>query len=214
MMNEEISKEDQDWLDTLSGKSPEGIDPFVSAQATAVRKALIARREAIETDAKSMGHRSLADIRTRLQREGLMDSVEPGRLNDGWWHRVKEILGVGSVGGGMKAAPVWGVAATLVLAVLVTFQVYEPRPDEASIYRGASTTTTLIVDNPEIRANEIVDGIRALSSDDVEVARLEDGRIQLRIKDSQSIQEYLLDQRIEAMAVEGIITIDVVPKKK
>ena len=41
-MTEEISKEDQDWLDALSGKSPEGIDPFVSAQATAVRKALIA----------------------------------------------------------------------------------------------------------------------------------------------------------------------------
>ena len=214
MMTDEISKEDQDWLDTLAGKSPEGIDPFVSAQATAVRKALIARREAIESDAKSMGKRGLDEIRTRLQREGLMDSIGPGQLKDGWWQRVKEILGVGSVGGGMRGAPIWGVAATLVLAVLVTFQVYEPQLDEASIYRGDPSTTTLIVENPDIRANEIVAGIKALSSDDIEVSRMKDGRIQLRIKDSQRIQDYLLDLRIEAMAVDGIIRIDVVPKKK
>lgn len=213
-MTEEISKEDQDWLNALSGKSPEGIDPFVSAQAAAVRKALIARREAVETEAKRMGNRSLDEIRTRLQREGLMDSAEPGQLKDGWWQRVKEIFGVGSVGGGMKVAPIWGVAATLMLAVLVTFQVYEPQPDEASIYRGDPNVTTLIVENPEIRANEIVTGIKALSSDGVEIVRLKDGRIQLKIKDSPRVQEYLLTQRIEAMVVEGIIRIDVVPKKK
>ena len=213
-MTDEISKEDQDWLDTLAGKSPEGIDPFVSAQATAVRKALIARREAIEADAKSMGERGLDEIRTRLQREGLMDSIGTSQLKDGWWQRVKEILGIGSVGGGMRGAPIWGVAATLVLAVLVTFQFYEPQLDEASIYRGDPSTTTLIVENPDIRANEIVAGIKALSSDDIDVSRMKDGRIQLRIKDSQRIQDYLLDQRIEAMAVDGIIRIDVVPKKK
>lgn len=213
-MTEEISKEDQDWLDMLAGKSPEVIDPFVSAQVSAVRKALIARREAIETEAKSMGIHRLDDIRTRLQREGLMAFAEPGQLKDGWWHRVKEIFGIGSVGSGMKVAHIWGVAATLMLAVLVTFQVYEPQPDEASIYRGDPSTTTLIVENPEARANEIVAGVKALSSDDVEIARLKDGRIQLRIKDSRSVQEYLLDQRIEATAIDGIIRIDVVPQKK
>ena len=213
-MTEEISKEDRDWLDALSGKSPEGIDPFVAAQALAVRKAMVARREAIETEAKRMENHSLDEIRTRLQREGLMESAEPGRLKDGWWQRVKEILGVGSAGGRMKAVPVWGVAATLMLAVLVTFQAYEPQPDEASIYRGDPNVTTLIVENPEFRANEIVAGIKAFSPDDVEVVRLKDGRIQLRIKDSLRVQEYLLDQRIESMAVEGIIRIDVVPKKK
>lgn len=213
-MTEEISKEDQVWLDAISGKSPPGIDPFVLAQAAAVRKALIARREAIETDARSMGNRSLDEIRTRLQREGLMDSAEPRQLKEGWWHRVKEILGVASVGGGMKAAPIWGVAATLVLAVLVTFQTYEPQPDDASIYRGDPNTTTLIVENPEIRANEIVAGIEKLSSDGVEIVRLKDGGIQLKIKDTQRVQDYLLAQRIEAIAVEGMIRIDVVPKRK
>ena len=213
-MTEEISKEDQDWLDALSGTSPEGIDPFVSAHASAVRKALIARREAIETDAKSMGKRSLDELRTRLQREGLMDSAEPGQLKKGWWRQAMEIIGFGSVGGRMKAAPFWGATAMLVVAVLVTFQGYETQPDETLIFRGDPNTTTLIVENPEIRANEIVAGIRALSSDDVEVVRLKDGSIQLKIKNSPRVQEYLLAQRVEAMAIEGIIRIDVVPKRK
>ena len=211
-MTEQISKEDLDWLDTLSGKSPAGIDPFVSAQATAVRKALIARRDAIETDASNVGCRGLEEIRDRLQREGLMEIAELNRQK-GPWRRLMASLGVGS-SGGMKAAPIWGVAATIMLAVLVTFQVYETQPDEASIYRGDPNTTTLIVENPEIRANEIVAEIKALSSDGVKMTRLNDGGIQLKIKDSPHVQDYLLTQRIEAMAVDGVIRIDVVSKKK
>jgi hypothetical protein len=213
-MTIEISKDDQDWLDALSGKSPAGIDPLNSAQALAVRKALVARRNAIETDAINVGGSGLDEIRARLQREGLMEPAEPGQLKTGWWHRVKEVLGVGSVGRGMNVAPIWGVAATLVLAALVTFQIYDPQPDEASIYRGEPNTTTLIFENPELRANEIVAGIEKLSSDGVEIARLKDGGIQLKIKDTQRVQDYLLAQRIEAVPVEGMIRIDVVPKRK
>ena len=212
-MTEDISKEDHDWLDALSGKSPTGADPFVAAQASAVRKAMVARREAIETDATNVGNRGLDEIRARLQREGLMVVAESGQRKKRWWIRVMEILGVGS-GGGMKAAPIWGVAATIMLAVLVTFQVYEPQPDEASIYRGDPNTTTLIVENPEVRANEIVAGIKELSSDGVEIIRLKGGRIQLKIKDSPRVQDYLLGQRIETTAVDGIILINVVPKRK
>lgn len=214
-MTEKISKDDRDWLDVLSGKSPVGVDPFVAAQALAVRKAMVSRREAIESDADSIGNRGLDEIRARLQREGLMDSVKKnGQLENGWWRRTMDIIGLGSSEGGTKMAPVWGVAAMLVAAVLVTFQVYEPQPDEALIYRGDPHTTTLIVENPEIRANEIIAGVRAITSDSVEMKRLKDGSIQLKIKDSQRVQDYLLALRIEAMAFEGVIRIDVVPKKK
>lgn len=212
-MTEGISKDDHDWIDALSGKTSASIDPFIVAQASAVRKAMLARREAIEADANSVGNRGLNEIRARLQREGLMEFAESSSRKKGLWSRVMEITGIGS-GGGMRAAPIWGVAATVMLAVLVTFQVYDPQPDEASIYRGNPNTTTLIVENPEIRVSEIVAEIRALSSDGVEITRLEDGRIQLKIKDSPRIQDYFWDQRIEAMAVDGIILIDVVPNRK
>ena len=213
-MTENISKEDQDWLDGLAGKSPEGIDPLISAQASAVRKALSSRRDAIESDALRGGDSGLNEIRARLQREGLMDSAEKSQLKNGRWRRVMDIIGLGSSTSGANMAPAWGVAAMLVVAVLVTFQVYEPQPDETLIYRGDPLVTTLIVENPEIRANEIVAGIRTITSDGVEMRRLKDGNIQLKIKDSQRVQDYLLDQRIEAISVEGIITIDFVSKKK
>ena len=211
-MTEKPSKEDLDWLDVLSGESPTGVDPLVAAQALAVRKALAARREAVESDANRIGNRGLDEIRARLQRDGLMDVAEPRQLKKDWWLRVMEFLGVGSADWGMKASA-WGVAATVVIAVLVTFQVYEPYPDEASVYRGDPNTTTLIVENPEIRANEIFTGIKAISSDSIKIIQLKNGRIQLTIKDSQRVQEYLLAQRIEAIAIDGIIRIDVAPKK-
>lgn len=75
-MSEELSKEDQEWLDRLAGKSPEGMDPLISAQAAAVRNAMISRRDAIESDAISVGDKGLNEIRARLLREGLLDSPE------------------------------------------------------------------------------------------------------------------------------------------
>lgn len=212
-MTEEISKEDHDWLDALSGKSSASVDPFVAAQASAVRKAMLARREAIEANANSVGTSGLNEIRTRLQREGLMEFAESSSRKKGLWSRVMEITGIGS-SGRMRATPIWGVAAAIMLAVLVTFQVYGPQSDEASIYRGNPNATTLIVENPEMHVSEIVAEIGALSSDSVETTRLKDGRIQLKIKDSPRVQDYLLDQGIEAMPVDGIIRIDVVQNRK
>jgi hypothetical protein len=64
------------------GKSPQGIDPLIAAQASAVRQALASRREAIESDAMARGDSGLDDIRARLQREGLMSSPARNQLKD------------------------------------------------------------------------------------------------------------------------------------
>lgn len=213
MMNEKTSKEDQDWLDALSGKSPEGIDPLISAQVSAVRQALASRRDAIESDAISVGDSGLNEIRARLQREGLMDSPERTQLKNGWWARAKEIFGSISRGGGAKAAPIWGLAAMFVATVLVTIQVYVPEENEAAIFRGDPSVTTLIVDNPLQRANELLVELKPLTGS-VDVRPLSDGRFQLRVQDSQKVSDFLAAQRIEPNVVGGYITIDVVPKKK
>ena len=213
MMIEKFSKEDQDWLDALSGKSPEGIDPLVLAQASAVRNALTSRRDAIESDANSVGDSGLNEIRARLQREGLMDSPEGGQLENGWWARVIEVFGLISRGGGAKTAPIWGLAVVLVATVLVTIQVRAPEENEAYILRGNPSVTTLIVDNPLQRANELLAGLKQLTGA-VEVSQLSGGRFQLRVQDSQKVSDFLAEQRIEPNVVGGYITIDVVPKKK
>lgn len=213
MMIEKFSKEDQDWLDALSGKSPEGIDPLVLAQASAVRNALTSRRDAIESDANSVGDSGLNEIRARLQREGLMVSPKGGQQKNGWWARVIEVFGLILRGGGAKAAPIWGLAVVLVATVLVTIQVRAPEENEAYILRGNPSVTTLIVDNPLQRANELLAGLKQLTGA-VEVSQLSGGRFQLRVQDSQKVSDFLAEQRIEPNVVGGYITIDVVPKKK
>jgi hypothetical protein len=213
-MSEEISKEDRDWLDSLAGKPPKDADPVVSAEALAVRKALASRRNEIEADAARVGNIGLEEIRARLQREGLMGSPDKAEQEYGWLERIKGFFGIGSGTGSVNRFPVWGLAATLALAILLTMQMPRQEPDEATVVRGDPHATTLVVENPEARANEIVAGIKSLSPDAVQMTRLSDGSIQLRIRDSQPVQDYLLAQRIEAVVVEGNVQILVVPLKK
>ena len=211
-MSEELSKEDQDWLDRLAGKSPEGIDPLASAQAAAVRNAIISRRDAIESDAISVGDNGLNEIRVRLQREGLMDSPEKSQPKNSWWRRTLDIFGFGPNGSGLKAGPMWGLAATLALTVLVTIQVLGPEENEVDVYRGSASAIVLIVDNPLQRKNELLNDLTPLTGP-VEVTPLAHGGFKLKVRDSQGVQDYLATQRIEPTVVDGYITIDVVRAK-
>lgn len=213
-MSKDISKEDRDWLDSLAGKLPPDADPVVSAEAMAVRKALASRRDEIEAEAARVGDIGLHKIRARLQREGLMGSPDRAKQEHGWLKRIKGFFGIGSGTGSANRAPVWGLAATLALAILLTMQLPQPDTNETTVVRGDSHATTLIVENPEARANEILAGIKALNPDAVQMTRLGDGSIQLLIRDSQPVLDYLLAHRIEAIAVEGNVKILVVPLEK
>lgn len=212
-MTDKISKEDQDWIDALSGQTASSLDPIVSAQATAVRNALIARRNAIEADPRSVDISGIDQIRLRLQREGLMEVSQNSLKEIPWWQRALDTFGIGSSGGGAKAVPIWGVAAMLVIAVVVTIQVRGPREDEAAIYRGDPNVVTLIVEKPEQRMNELSSGLKPIDPT-LEVNKLPYGRFELKIKDSQAVRDYLLAQRIEPIIVNGYITIAVTPLKK
>ncbi|MDO8177003.1 MAG: hypothetical protein Q7T62_02050 [Undibacterium sp.] len=202
-MNEEVSKEDQDWLNALAGKSPVGIDTLLSTQALAVREALKTRREAIESDVIHFGDSGLNEIRAQLQREGLMVSLEIIQVKKAWWVREWDIFGFGSNGVGAKIA-----------TFLAKFLFGGSRTEESLVYRGDPNKTILIVENPELRANEMVAGIKAVTADGVAMNILKDGRIELQIKDLESVRDYLLTQRIEATEVKGMITIEIIQKKK
>jgi hypothetical protein len=124
-----------------------------------------------------------------------------------------DLFGLGSSRGGAKTAPVWGVAAMLVVSVLVAIQARPPVEDEAAIYRGDSSVTILIVDKPLQRANELLAALKPLAGS-VDLSPLAGGKFHLRVQDSEKVRDYLATQRIEPNVVGGYITIDVVPKKK
>lgn len=212
-MSDSISKEDQDWLDRLAGKSPEGIDSLSLAQAAAVRNAIISRRDAIEAEAVSVGDIGLNKIRARLQREGLMNAAEKSQQKNSWWKRLMSILNFGSREGSFSAGPIWGLAASLTLAVLVMIKTLDaPLPNPADVYRGNATATVLIVDNPLQKKNKLLNDLKPLT-ESIEVAPLANGGFELRVRDSEKVQVYLYAQRIEPTVVDGYITINVVSVK-
>lgn len=65
----------------------------------------------------------------------------------------------------------------LLVVVIAIFQVRGPRTEEAPVYRGDPNATILIVDNPELRANEIVAGVNAVTTDGVRMTRLKGGHL-------------------------------------
>jgi hypothetical protein len=208
-----MTKDDQDWLETLAEKLPEDIDPLISAQALAVRKALADRRHAIETDASRVGTIGLNEVRVRLQREGLMDSPKKISPTTDWRERVMEFIGMGPTANGMKAVPAWGIAATLVLAILVGYEQQEASTGfDPEVVRG-SNVTTLVVENPEEQSNKILEEIKLLNPDGIEVKRFNDGSVHLKITESQAVIDYLSTLRIEPIAVGGFINIYITPKK-
>lgn len=126
------------------------------------------------------------------------------------------IFGLGSGEGRFKAGPIWGLAATLALTVLVTIRALGPEEDvtrsQVGVYRGDPSITVLIVDNPLQRKDELRSGMYSLTRS-VEVFSLPNGGFKLRVQDSEGVQDYLINQRIEPTVVDGYITIDVVRAK-
>lgn len=210
-MNEEISKEDQDWLDALSGRSVPGMDPVIAAQAAAVRGGLQARREAIEADTNVQSEAALNKLRERLRSEGLLHTESSQKSNESW---LGKLLGsIGLTTGGALSIPAISAAAVLVLGVVVVLQVALPGKDGEVVYRGDPNVVSQIVENPDKRAEEVAAQLRLISAS-FEVINLSYGRVQIKVKDTQTARDYFENQRIFPKAVDGFLTIEFVPKKK
>lgn len=209
-MKEEISKEDQDWLDALSGNNVEGIDPLVASQAAAVRVGLQARRAAIEADATVQDSAGLDKLRERLRRDGLLKAENGQQKNGSWLGRL--LGGLGITTGGALSIPALGMAAVLVLGVVVVLQVALPGRDDDMVYRGDPNVTRQIVENPDQRAEEFAVQLKLIAAT-FEVNRLSYGRVEVKVKDTQAVRALLESERLEPKQVDGYFKIEFVPKK-
>lgn len=214
-MTEPISNEDQQWLDALAGH--EASDLHLNAHAQVVRRALHQRRQEIEVDAAQDRSEELARLRTRLQQEGLIRSESVPAKS--WlqkllaWLTPSSHVHEGSIGSSRALSRVIPVAVLLALAggvIWLAFQGRAPQVDERLIYRGDPNVVTLLVDDPEQRAKALEAELRALPGA-VTVQALKPNGWVLQVKDSNSVRDYLAAQRIEAMVVNGQITLLVLP---
>ncbi len=211
-MTQAPDKEDEQWLDALAGRRGESADSKVIQQAESLRRALKVRAELLETKVPYADKEQYEKILFRLQRERLRTSSAGWRESAGWL-KVAKVLGVSGDVAIQRNPVLWGMAAVLLLVVITTIRIQTPEKDESIRYRGDPNVVRQIVDNPEQRANEIIANVKTISPG-IEINRMSYGRIQLKIKDSQLVRDYLATQRIEPIFIDGTITIDVVPKEK
>lgn len=117
-------KDDQDWTETLAGKTPAGADPLTVKEAEAVRHAMLelrSREAAPEFDTES----GLQRLLFRLQGKGLIGRRAPST----------------------RRYAAFALAATVVLAAGLLMFLPKPGDDEPA-YRGVERPQTFLADDP------------------------------------------------------------------
>lgn len=213
-MTQAQDKDDAAWLATLAGQENTAADASTRAQAEALRTALLAQSQRMDSRVPLADDAQYQQLLFRLRREGLTGHSSP----------LNQVVAWGRAQGQMAARTMtshnlwaWGLAACAVLVVGVALQWSRvPQgsdgPDMRLILRGQGTV--LIVSDPHARATELVAGLKAAGVEPT-VVHGQNGQIQLKFLASDAALAYLSTQRIEPQPVEGWVTLTLVrPQKK
>jgi hypothetical protein len=213
-MTQAQDKDDASWLATLAGQENTAADASTRAQAEALRTALLAQSQRMDTRVPLADDAQYEQLLFRLRREGLTGNTNPVvRVVE--WGRHQGQMAARAMAN--HSALAWGVAACAVLVVGVALHLTRmPQgsdgPDMRQILRGQGTV--LIVADPSARAAVLVVGLKAAGAEPAIVVG-EDGRVQLKFAARAAALDYLMTQRIEPQPVEGVVTLTLTaaPKK-
>lgn len=162
----------------------------------------------------------LANLRRRLEREGLIRSnsdTSTSLLQKclEWLFSSSSSHGSNSASSRVltRALPISLTVALTAGAIWLAILSKVPQGDERLIYRGDPNVVTLLVDDPEHRANELAVELKSLPTL-VSVKSLKPNGWVLQVQDSTIVRDYLAAQRIEGIVVNGQITLLVLPSEK
>jgi len=216
-MTQAQDNEDAQWLAALAGQPDATADIVTNMQADALRRALQAQSARLESAVPAADDAQYQQLLFRLRREGLAGN------NGAWanvvqWGRTKGQAASRAMASHNTLS--WGVAATAVLVVGVAVQMSllhqgQDDPHGPDTLRGGQGTV-LIVPNPTVRAAELLAGLKAAGAEPA-LTQGSDGGVQLRVKSSGPVLEYLDSQRLDTVKPDkdGIITLTLtLPQKK
>jgi hypothetical protein len=195
-------KDEDHWFSALAGRADPNGDARSNLQAQALRRALQARAEKLEAEVPFADDAQYQKLLLRLQREKLLES-KSGWKTSPMWVKTTEVLGLSSDVIPWKSPMVWGLTATVVIgvAMVINLQNSAPTKSEADILRGGNATAQ-IVEEPEIRLVELLQGLRAAGEEPV-IQRISNGAIVLTITINPKVLDYLDTQRIVPTVVDG-----------
>lgn len=197
------NKDDEKWLEALAGKPDISADSAINAQAQALRRAMLDRREGLELAYEKFDSGEFQRLQTRLQREGLLNQA---RTNQKWlpdWLQKH----LPSKNGQVAALPIWSLGVNAVLAVVVVVQlgVSGNAPSQQDVLRGDQGTVLRVVD-PQARLSELMFGLDAAKARYV-IQRTTEGELILLVQADDAALDYLITQRMVPQVKDGLIVI-------
>lgn len=204
------SKEDEQWFAALAGKPDLNASAGENAQARAVRIAMLARREALERRTQQLDPGEYVRLQERLKKEGLLDRQRPSSTPASKGIRAWFSHWLSEKNGRAAKLPLWSLAANVVLLVVVIVNVGLPtfqQKDDENVLRSGQGTVLRVAD-PQARLAELISGLNDRSARYV-VKRKVNGDTELVIQASDTVLDYLIEQRINASISESVVTITI-----
>jgi hypothetical protein len=196
-------KDDEYWLEALAGNPDISADSAINAEAQALRRAMLKRRDALELAYENLDSGEFQRLQTRLQREGLLTK---DRTNQKWlpdW-LYKHLP---SKNGQVAALPIWSLGVNAVLAVVVVVQlgVSGNAPSQQDVLRGDQGTVLRVID-PQAKLSELMLGLDAAKARYV-IQRTPEGELKLLVQVDDAALDYLIEQRMVPQVKDGLIVI-------
>ena len=136
----DTDREDSAWAEALAGRPPEGMDSATRRQADLLRAGLQRRKVKLDAGIEAPSEANFQRLLFRLRQEGL-DRPKPAALP---LHR---------------RPAVWGIAASLMLATVITFQQVDfmgGQEDELTMRSAPDKATVRLVDDVSASRDELV----------------------------------------------------------
>ena len=204
-----MTNQEQEWIDSLAGKTTSKAKSVLQIEAAAVRRALLARRESIEKESLNFNAEQLELIRKKLVDVGLIKNqqLEKSSLF------INFLIGIVSIKSGQAVAQRVGVIAVILLIGFAIRSSYiENKKDDSIIYRGDSIETYIFDEKPDERLSNLLAGLTALNAD-FSTEKLSYGKTLIKIKSTEEVTAFLVDRRINPKEFNGYISLVISPPK-
>ena len=204
-----MTNQEQEWIDSLAGKTTSKTKSVLQIEAAAVRRALLARRESIEKESLNFNAEQLELIRKKIVDVGLIKNqqLEKSSLI------INFLIGIVSIKSGQAVAQRVGVIAVILLIGFAIRSSYiENKKDDTIIYRGDSIETYIFDEKPDERLSNLLAGLTALNAD-FSTEKLSYGKTLIKIKSTEEVTAFLVDRRINPKEFNGYISLVISPPK-
>jgi hypothetical protein len=206
---------DQQWLDALAGQSSSEPRSQSEIEGAAVRNALSKRRNEIENDSMNFNSKGFDAIQNSLKNTGFLQDRKKTKIQS----LNSLFFGASETSGNTISIQKIGVIAVVLLLVGLAIRVNYPgpKPDEKMLFRGNGTESYIYDNDPEKKSEELISSLEKINAEII-VENQSYGKVLIKIKSTEKIQEFLIEKRImDFNVIDGYITLIITPpqvKKK